>query len=104
MRRLDFSNGHPPVEEIENWIRDKGLSAFRRKPKDGQGNPLTGNRLITAMAWGIVKKKKGRIRNKRKAIGKGTEDLLQNLISVLRRGYVDLTVDEIISSLQNETL
>lgn len=47
-----------PVDEIKEWIKDKGISSFRKKVRDRNGTPLSGNRLINAIAWGIARKKK----------------------------------------------
>ena len=100
MKRLNRTGKSIPVDEIKDWIKEKGFDAFRRKPKDSQGNPLTGSRLLNALAWGIVRKKKGRIKNKRKAIQGGTENLYGRLIRQLARGYKDRTAEQIISQFQ----
>ena len=100
MKRLNRTSKGIPVEEIKDWIKEKGFAAFRRKPKDSQGNPLTGNRLLNGLAWGIVRRKKGRIKNKRKKLQGGTESLLKTLITQLSIGYRDRTAEEIIQSFQ----
>lgn len=89
-----------PVDEIKSWILDKGLSAFRRKPKVN-GKPLTGSRLLNSLAWGIVTKKKKSRRRRRKKLTGGTEELLDQLIDEISRGYVDRTAAEIIQSFES---
>lgn len=100
MKRLNRTSKSIPIDEIKDWIKEKGFDAFRRKPKDAQGNPLVGSRLLNALAWGIQRKKKGRIKNKRKKLQGGTENLYGRLIRQLARGYKDRTAEQIISQFQ----
>lgn len=102
MRRINRKREYIPVEEIKKWIREVGLGSFKNLPKGASG-PLTGKRLLNALAWGIVTKikQRGRFKKARRPLQKGTEALILELIDELREGYLDRTVDEIKESLTN---
>lgn len=57
-------NRQRPVEQIEEWIRARGVQQFRARFARKYRLPATDSRLITQLAWAMVKSKK---RRKRKA-------------------------------------
>lgn len=90
---------HVPVEEIKEWIKEKGLEAFTKRPKvrNGKVNP-SNPRFLNELAWGISKKINKR-KPRRRNLQKGFESLLQDLITELRIGYRDRTAEQIKESL-----
>lgn len=102
MKRANRKNRQIPIDELKKWIKEIGIESFKRVPTTDSKQPLTGQRLLNALAWGIALKikKRGRYK-KRKPLQRGTESLIENLIDELREGFLDRTVDEIKTSLSN---
>ena len=99
MRRINRTN-LIPIDVLKEWILKKGLENFKRRPS-GPANrkPISDRRFLHELAWGISIKKRGG-KHKRKKLQKGFEGLLQEMMSTLRFGYLDRTLDEIKSSVQ----
>jgi enoyl-[acyl-carrier-protein] reductase (NADH) len=48
-------NHQPPVEEILEWIKKKGLASFGTDPKPNKKKPKTPERRMNEIAWGIAR-------------------------------------------------
>lgn len=103
MKRIDRGTYQIPIDDLIKWIKDVGLHAFRYLPSN-QKKPLTGDRLLNELAWGISRtiKKKKRTKKRRRKLGVGFEDSLEDLIDELREGFLDRTIEQIKESFQNK--
>lgn len=68
LKSKKWDTSAPPIEEIEAWIRDKGLGIFvRRYRAKYKSVPATNEKLVNKIAWGIAKKilQRGRLKKRR---------------------------------------
>jgi len=91
MRRMNWTNQRT-VEEIREWVQQKGLQKFRNRYKRRHGSiPADNVRFLNAVAWAIVKgKKKGPPRRKwyNKQKGKGIGVLYYLLLDEIAKAHI----------------
>lgn len=92
MRKLS-RNKQQPIEEIEEWVRARGVQQFRAKFARKYRLPATESRLMTQIAWAIVKTKKRRKR--KKWYSKNREEDFDILYNRLMEGLQDGTLKAI---------
>lgn len=65
MKRVKW-NSQSPVNELIQWVKDKGIEKFRDKFIKKYGVPKTDLQMMNRIAWGIAKKRlKSNFRRKR---------------------------------------
>lgn len=99
MKRVNRKDNLIDVEAIKDWIRNIGISAFKKKPVNLR-SPIGQDRILNDLAWGIAKtiKKKGKTKGKRRNMQRGFHGLVTELTAELGAGYKDRTIDQIIES------
>lgn len=76
-----------PVDEIKEWIQEKGLASFASGYK--RKIPVSSANLINAIAWGIVKSKINKQTKRRRWYSKSRGRDINNLYDTLVERYQD---------------
>lgn len=83
----------PPIEQIEAWVKARGLGAFEYVPGYARGTfPLSQARAINRIAWGIARSRQtGLARQRTRAwFNKTFYKSLNPLLDDLARRYTDI--------------
>jgi hypothetical protein len=88
-----------PVEEIEDWIRAKGVGSFKSGFK--RKIPVSDAKLINAIAWGIVKKKLQQNHKRRRWYAKSVGRDINNLYDTLVERYQEFILQDQKKQLSN---
>lgn len=94
LKRINRRNKQIPVEEIKAWILDVGIEKFKKTTPDDGRKPISNQRFLNDLAWGIVRKKKTK-RHRRRKLQKGINESLSILIEEILEGYQDRTIQDI---------
>ena len=99
MKKNIFSK-QPPIDEILDWIKEKGLQNFGPDPNPNKIIPKTTQRRMNEIAWGISRKKRRNIRQKRRPWFQSSfYKSLQALQDQLLLGVADQSLEEVKSML-----
>lgn len=102
-RYFDMGNlsrsGQIPVEEIEAWIRAKGVGSFKSGYK--RKIPVSDAKLINAIAWGIVKNKMKERHKRRRWYAKGVAKDVYGLFDTLVNEYQNFILQDQKNQLTN---
>jgi hypothetical protein len=82
-----------PIKELEQWIKEVGVSQFIPKFTRKYKLPTSNQRLINQIAWGIAKKK--RRHKRRRWYSKNRESDIGRLYRNLLQAYQDQTIQNI---------
>lgn len=92
MKTLDMSKT-PPYQDIRDWIEAKGTGKFKSGFVKRNGKlPTDDKQLMNAIAWGIVKSKNRRHKQKKwynKAKWAGINVLERRLMDEMQRKYIE---------------
>ncbi len=88
---------HPPIQEILEWIKKKGLQAFGQDPSPNKFKAKTSERRMNEIAWGISRKrfKHPRSRKARPWFQSTFYKSLNALETQLLRGVGDEAIEDV---------
>lgn len=92
MKRVGYGK-LPPVEAIEKWVKDVGVSRFGYVPGYGKGNfPISESAAIKRIAWGIAANKlANNVHKPKKWFAKPFYEMLNPLIDNIVTKYQEAT-------------
>lgn len=106
MRMFEFKkinqDDMPPIEQIEEWIKAKGVSKFtsgiKRKSISTTTDP---KKLLNRIAWGIAISKIGEKRKRKAWFSKGRETKIRELYRTMLNNAADLYSKNTLKALKN---
>lgn len=104
MKRLDRRR-QLPTDEIEAWIRAKGVEKFKRRFRKLKGSTegIPRAQLINMIAWGIVKGRQKNMKHKRKRwYNKRKDAMIYELRDELTELYIEAGVETITAALKSK--